>query len=69
MILETEVFDVAVGDIRIRSPRANMYKKEVIREQILRETPKLADDPEKLKKEILNRIANMAIVDSSYYLG
>lgn len=69
MILETEVFDVLVGDVRIRSPRMNTYKKKIIRERILRENPKLAEEPEKLKKEIIKRIADTTFIDSSYYLG
>jgi len=61
--------EAIVDDIRNRSAQGNLIKKGIIWEVILKEYPKLADDPEKLKKEILKRIDNMTFIDSSYYLG
>jgi len=66
MLLKNEAI---VDDIRIRSAQGNLIKKGIIWEVILKENPKLADDPEKLKNEILKRIDNMTFIDSSYYLG
>jgi len=60
---------VKVDDIRIRSPHNFFFNKGIIREQILKENPKLACDPEKLKLEILKRIDTMKVIDSSYFLG
>jgi hypothetical protein len=60
---------VKVDDTRIRSPHNFFFNKEIIREQILKENPNLACDPEKLKLKILKRIDTMKVIDSSYFLG
>ena len=44
--------------------------ENLIKEQLLKEDPKLANNPSELRKEVSKRAYNiMMFIDSSYYLG
>jgi len=45
------------------------YPEDSIKQQLIKENPKLANNPHKLRKELLKRVDKKKCVDSSYYLG
>ncbi len=45
------------------------HTEKLIKEQLLKENPKLANNPHELRKEVSKRAYKMTYIDSSYYLG
>jgi len=48
---------------------SSVQTEKSIKERLLKENPKLANNPHQLRIEVLNRASKKMCVDSSYYLG
>jgi hypothetical protein len=59
-----------VSPIYIRSCKSSSsYGENSIKEQLLKENPKLANESLKHRKALLKRVEKKLCIDSSYYLG
>ncbi|UCE04329.1 MAG: hypothetical protein JSW07_11900 [bacterium] len=60
-----EIIPIYIKSFKSFSP----HGENTIREQLLKENPKLANNPHRLRKEVLKRVEKKLYIDSSYYLG